>query len=542
MVTQPNRISTGVLIVLAAAPTVFILGLYMWPVLTLAGRGLAQADAWEVLRRPRVRGVIWFTLWQSLASTVLTVLVGLLPAYVISHYRFPGRRLLISLITATFVLPTVVMGAAVTALGIPRGVGAIVLAHVLFNIAVIVRVVGPFWQQIPRDVSHAARTLGAPPHRVWWHVTLPLLAPALWASAAVVFALTFTSFGVVRVLGTPARSTVEVEIWRRATQLGDLGGAVVLSIVQLGVMILLVAGAGLLQRRSGLSLRLDIRGAPERPRGRGQRLLVGIVVTATTLAMLMPLSAMVLRSVRDREGFTLSAWRTLGQREIRPGVTLGIDPMASISASLHTAAAATALALLIGGLAAVAIVAARGRAGWLDLGLMLPLGTSAVTIGLGMVITFARPPVDWRSTWWLLVLGHSVVAVPFVVRTMLPVLRAIPPGLTEAALTLGASPTRAWWSVVVAQAWRPLGASAGVVAAISLGEFGASSMLSRSGAPTMPLAIDGLLGRTGTLLQGQAFALATILTVLTVTVVLVVDRLTRPPAAPHAAPVALGAP
>lgn len=527
---QANRISTGVLIALAAVPTVFILGLYLWPLITLAERGLAQADAWEVLRRPRVRSVIWFTLWQSVASTVLTVLVGLGPAYVISRYQFPGRQLLIGLITATFVLPTVVMGAAVTALGMPRGVGAILLAHVLFNIAVILRVVGPLWQQIPRDLSHAARTLGAPPWRVFWHVTLPLLAPALWASAAVVFALTFTSFGVVRVLGTPARSTIEVEIWRRATQLGDLGGAVVLSVVQLGVMLLIVAGAGRVQRRSGLSLRLDFEGAPERPYGPGQRLIVSVVGAATALAMLMPVGAMVLRSVRDREGFTLSAWRTLGQREIRPGVTLGIDPMASIIASVQTAAAATALALLIGGLAAVAIMAARGRAGWLDLGLMLPLGTSAVTIGLGMVITFSRPPVDWRSTWWLLVLGHSVVAVPFVVRTMLPVLRAIPAGLTEAALTLGASPTRAWWSVVVGQAWRPLGASAGVVAAISLGEFGASSMLSRSGAPTVPLAIDALLGRTGTLLQGQAFALATILTVMTVTVVLIADRLTRPPA------------
>lgn len=529
--TDPNRIGAVRLIALAAVPTVFVLGLYLWPVITLAGRGLAHAEAWEVFGRPRVRGVIWFTLWQALASTAATMVVGLGPAYVISRYQFPGRQLLISLITATFVLPTVVMGAAITALGIPRGVGAILGAHVLFNIAVILRVVGPFWQQVPHDLSHAARTLGASPRRVFWHVTLPILAPALWASAAVVFALTFTSFGVVRVLGTPARSTVEVEIWRRATQLGDLGGAVVLSVVQLGAMILLVAGAGLLQRRSGLSLRLDLRGAPERPRSPRQWLLVGAVVTSTTAAMLLPLGAMMLRSVRDREGFTLSAWRTLGQREIRPGVTLGVDPMASIIASLQTAAAATALALLIGGLAAVAIMAARGRAGWLDLGLMLPLGTSAVTIGLGMVITFSRPPVDWRSTWWLLVLGHSVVAVPFVVRTMLPVLRAIPPGLTEAALTLGASPTRAWWSVVVAQAWRPLSASAGVVAAISLGEFGASSMLSRSGAPTMPLAIDGLLARTGTLLQGQAFALATILTVMTVTVVFIVDRLTRPPAA-----------
>jgi thiamine transport system permease protein len=523
---NPNQLPIWLIGLLALAPAVFIAGLYLWPVITLTGRGLSASEPFAVLARPRIRQVIWFSAWQAAISTIATLAIGLGPAYVIARYQFLGRRLLLSALTATFVMPTVVMGAAITAIGIGRGVTAILIAHVVFNLAVVVRVAGPFWQQIPRDLSLAASTLGASPMRVFWHVSLPLLRPALWASAAIIFLLTFTSFGVVRVLGTPERSTIEVEIWRRATQLGDLPGAIVLSVIQLMIMLILIGGSVVLQRRSGLSLQLDTSTTPESPHGMRDSALVAVVAGLTALTVAVPFLAMITRSLRNRDGFTLAGWRNLGVQEIRPGITLGVDPMASIGASVQTAIWATLIAVIVGGLASLVITAARGRAAVLDLAVMLPLGTSAVTIGLGMVLTFSRWPVDWRNRWWLLVLGHAVVAVPFVVRTTVPVLRAIPQGLSDAASTLGAAPIRAWWLVVVSQLWRPLGASAGVVAAISLGEFGASSMLSRSGTETMPIVIEGLLGRTGTLLQAQAFALATILATITMLVVAVVDRLT----------------
>ncbi len=113
--------------------------------------------------------IAWFTLWQAAVSTVLTIAAGLLPAYVMARYRFPGRRLLSGLLTAVFVLPTVVMGAAMLALlpaPIERGVWAILAAHVAFNLAVVVRTVGAVWEHLPGDLEAAAATLGASPWRV----------------------------------------------------------------------------------------------------------------------------------------------------------------------------------------------------------------------------------------------------------------------------------------------------------------------------------------------------------------------------------------
>jgi thiamine transport system permease protein len=197
--------------------------------------------------------------------------------------------------------------------------------------------------------------------------------------------------------------------------------------------------------------------------------------------------------------------------------------LGALGRSATTAAWATLLTLVIGGAATVAI-AALGRTGRaLDVGLMLPLGTSAVTIGFGMLITFDAPPADWRSSWWLIPVGHALVAVPFVVRTALGALRTVPDDLRNAAATLGASPLRAWVATTLPFLRRPLAHGAGLAAAISLGEFGATSFLSRSGSDTLPIAIERLLGRTGAVFQAQAFALATILAAATIAIVLAID-------------------
>ncbi len=155
---------------------------------------------------------------------------------------------------------------------------------------------------------------------------------------------------------------------------------------------------------------------------------------------------------------------------------------------------------------------------------MLPLATSAVTIGLGMLITFDVAPVDWRASWWLVPVGHALVAVPFVVRICVGVLRSVDPAMTDAAATLGAPPVRAWRATVVPYLWRPLGVGAALAAAISLGEFGATSFLSRSGGETLPIAIEQLLGRTGTTLQAQGYVLATMLAAVTVVLVVVIEQ------------------
>ena len=501
---------------------------YAWPLATLVARVVRARTIGDAFAAPGLGRVVWFTVWQAVVSTALTLAAAMAPAYVLARYRFPGRRAVLAIVTVPFMLPTVVVGAAFVAVLPASWQGtacAVIVAHVFFNMAVVVRVVGALWTAVPVDLTGAARTLGAGPWQVARHVVLPLLRPALWAASMVVFLFTFTSFGVVTILGGPANPTVEVEIARRATQLGDVGGAAVLAVAQLLVLVALVAITARFQRRATVGL----RGAAVARRARTARArsLVAATCLATVVFMVVPMLAMVRRSLDVGDGWSLTAWRTLGRVEVRRGVAIGVDAWASLFVSLRFALVAAALSVVVGGLAAVAITALRRAGRLLDVGAMLPLGTSAVTIGLGMLITFDHPPVDWRAEWWLIPVGHALVATPFVVRLVLPALRAVPADLRAAAATLGAPPWRAWLAVDVRAVIRPLAAGAGFAAAISLGEFGATTFLTRAGRETMPIAIARLLGRPGEITRAQGFAVATILLVVTATILALVETRSR---------------
>jgi thiamine transport system permease protein len=516
-------------VAVAALPLAFLAVFFAWPLAAIIARGLSVRAVRDVLTDPGLRSVAWFTLWQAALSTALTLLLGLLPAYVLARYRFKGRAVVLALLTVPFVLPTVVVGAAFLALlpaSLDQTVWAILVAHVYFNLAVVVRTIGTLWAQLDPRLEDAARTLGASPRRVLVEVTLPLLRPALVAAASIIFLFTFTSFGVIRILGGPRHPTLEVEIWRLTTQAFDLRAAAALAFLQLLAVSALMIWWSRLQARQATALRLRPSGTATAPRTTRQWALVVVTVSAVIVVVVVPLGRLVFGSFRGRDGYSLAAWRTL-----RSGGGSGVaaplldDPLATVANSLRFAVMATIIAVVVGGAAAWTIASARRLGALFDAGLMLPLGTSAVTLGFGLLITMDRAPLDLRGSWVLIPIAHALVAIPFVVRVVLPTLRAIDPRLRDAAATLGASPGRAWREIDLPFLRRALVAGAGFAFAISLGEFGATSFLTRIGNETMPIAIGRLLGRPSPLNQAQAYALATVLMGLTLATVLAVDRL-----------------
>ncbi|MGV3760733.1 MAG: ABC transporter permease, partial [Actinomycetota bacterium] len=255
---------------------------------------------------------------------------------------------------------------------------------------------------------------------------------------------------------------------------------------------------------------------------RGQRAWVGANLAVLALLLATPLAVLVERSFRTPTGHSLTAWRALADRSAGSG--LFVPAAEAVANSLRYAAAATAIAVSLGTLAAVALTRPGGRlARLVDAALLLPLGTSAVTVGFGLLIALDEP-VDLRASPWLVPIAQAVVALPFVVRTMTPVLRSIDPRLREAASVLGAGPARAWREVDLPLVRRAVLVAAGFAFAISLGEFGATTVIARADTPTVPVAIDRLLARPGALNAGQAFALSVVLMVVTAAAVLAVDR------------------
>lgn len=537
------RSGNGARLGLMAVPVAFFGVFFAYPVVAIVERGLHVDGGWrfgripDVLGQSDIRHVLWFTVWQALASTALTLLVALPGAYVFARLEFPGKNVLRAIVTVPFVLPTVVVGTAFLAL-VGRGglldelwglrldttVWAILLAHVFFNYAVVVRTVGGLWAQLDPRQEEAARMLGASPFAAWRKVTLPALGPAVAAAALMVFLFTFTSFGVVQILGGPGFSTLEVEIYRQTAQIFDLSTAAVLTVVQfVAVGLILAVHAWTVRRRESALRLVDPAHTTRRPRGPGQwALLAGVLATVAVL-VLLPLGVLVQRSLDAPGGYGFAYYRALGDAD---GGTFLVPPINAIGNSLAYALAATAIALVIGGLAAAALTRRGGRlVRGFDALLMLPLGVSAVTVGFGFLITLDEPPLDLRQSWLLVPLAQALVGVPFVVRTMLPVLRAVDGRLREAAAVLGASPLRAWREVDLPLVRRALLIAAGFAFAVSLGEFGATVFIARPDNPTLPVAVARLLGRAGDLNYGQAMALSTVLMVVCAVCLLLLERM-----------------
>lgn len=529
---------------LAAGPLVVLTLFFLLPVAGMVGRGFVTDGTFDpggvlqVLARPRVARVLGFTVASATAGTVLSLLLGLPAAYVLARLAIPGRRVLRSLLLVPFVLPTIVVGVAFRQvlgeggplgfLGWEQGPVAVVLGLAFFNAAVVIRTVGAAWESLDPRPAQAAAALGATPVQVLRTVTWPALRASVVSAASVVFLFCATSFGVVLTLGGVKWATVETEIYLLTTTLFDLRAAAALSLLQLVVVVALLAVTA--RFRTSAAPVQRISAAPRRPR------LGDAPALATTGLLLafvaLPISSLVTGSLRVRGEWSLDNYRALAGRGQHDALLVPVTE--ALTASLRIAVDATWMALGLGLLLAVVVTrrshspAERRLRGGLDALFMLPLGVSAVTLGFGLLVTLDTGPLDLRNSPLLVPIAQALVALPLVVRTLVPVLGGIDDRQRQAAASLGAGTWRTWVTVEAPVLWKPLLAASGFAFAASLGEFGATSFLARDEAPTLPIVIFRLLGQPGEMNYGMALAAAVVLATTTATVMLAVERLRVP--------------
>jgi thiamine transport system permease protein len=537
------------------APLAYLAIFFFLPLARILGYSL-HLDA---LSAPNVRlalDALGFTFFQAALSTLLTLGLGLPAAALFAYYDFPGRALLRAITAVPFMLPTVVVAAGFSALLGPRGwlnlildrlfdlpapalvfsgtLSAILVAHVFYNTTIVIRLIGGALSSLDTRLSEAGISLGADPRRVWWHVLVPLLRPPLLAAVLLVFLFDFTSFGVILLLGGPSFATLEVQIYFQALQLLDLPLAALLSLIQL----LCTFGFSFLYTRLMARNRIQTTPRPvtrnrRPPSSTRQRLFVAVMVSVLAAFFVLPLLSLPLRSISRLEsdrgqradapfGLTSAYYQELFIN--RQSSVFYVPPARAALNSLAYAASTVGLSLLMGLPAAYALARPGRLERILDPFLMLPLGTSAVTLGLGFILAFGR----WLASPWMVPLAHTLVALPFVIRTLQPPLATLPDRLRMASASLGASPLRTWWLIDSPILRRALLSAAGFAFTVSLGEFGATVLLSRPEYPTIPVAIFRFLSQPGGLNYGQAMAMATLLMVLTTAAILLIEGLRLP--------------
>lgn len=538
-------------------PVAFFALFYVLPIGSILEHIVADPGSIGKLQSvwPKIWSPLKFTVWQAVLSTLITMLIGIPAAFVFARFRFPGKGLMKILTTIPFIMPTVVVAAGFSSLIGPQGwlnvllmnlmglqhpplqilntIYAIVLAHVFYNTTVFIRVLGGAWSQLDPKMEYAARSLGASAIKVFKEITLPLLRPAFFSALLLVFLFDFTSFAVILLLGGPGFATLEVEIYTQALHLLNLPMAGLLSFVQLMFTLMLTVGYSRLNQRKSLALQPRDPIEVEKPAvNLAEKMLLWGVNLVLLLLLISPLISLAIRSIlapANNAGVGRLSLRYYTALFVNQRSSLFyVPPVEAIINSLWIGFLTITFTLLVGFFAAKTLSRRTKASRLFDILLMLPLGTSAVTLGLGFLLVFNRPPLIAGHSFVLIPLAHSLVALPFVVRILQPAIESIPDIYTQSAAILGASPWQVWRQIELPLLARSF-LSGGIFAfTISIGEFGATTFLSTPDLPTIPVAIYRYLSQPGALNYGQAMAMATILMVVCALAIMVVEKLRLP--------------
>lgn len=472
------------------------------------GRTLAEGGVnLGVWRDPYFLGRLGWTLAQAGVTALAALLLGAPLAYLLSRYEVPGKALFLRLLLLPFVTPTLVAVLGLSALLGPQGwvtrltgldlsdtPALLVLGNLFFNLPVMIRLGYGGFSRVPPSLIGAARSLGAGATRAALDVALPLALPGLAAGAVLVFLYSALSFGLPLALGGEQYATLEVEIYALTALQLRLPEASALIAGQL--LLTLVATWGYTHLTRG-GVGVPAGGLPRARGGAAWALLA--LGAVTVLVCFAPLAAVVARGLLGSAGPTLAYWQ---------GVLAGEDTPLLVWNTVRFGLMALLGAGVLGGLYAWGAWLARSRA--LDVVSLLPLMVSPVSLAVGYLLAY---PV-LSATLPLLIAAYVLLALPLVIRSALPALRAVPPRLLEAARTLGAGGFTAHRTVTFPLVLPALRGGSALALATVLGEFGATLVLTRPEWATLSTGLYERLGRPGERNLGEACALATVLLLL----------------------------
>lgn len=522
------RLRTGFILV----PLAFLLVFFYVPLVSIIKTGL-----WEngftlkyisaVLQNDYHRHVILFTVEQAIASTLLTLAFGLPGAYIFAKYDFPGKRLIRAILTVPFVMPGIMVALGYILLfgrdGIITGLfghdlgilyswKGILLAHAFYNFPIVIRMVSSLWQRVNPHYEEAAMALGARGWRLFWRVTLPMISPAIFASAMLTFVFCFLSFSIPLIIGGYQYATIEVDIFTSIMTLLDFKTGSALAIIQITLSVVFMY---LYLRSLDAYARREEQKVLRKPvpfTRRDWLSLKGLVIALYSFLVFVfivsPLMAVLYDSLRFNGHWSLEWYRRVFSVEYNP--MFGATTLDAIRNSLAFGFTTVVLSLLV----ALPIAYALHRWNFtgkrlFDVMVMLPLASSPITLGLGYVRVFHATPLYY--TFWIVAVAHTIIAYPFVLRAVSTSLKKIRPNLFEAALSLGAREWKAFLKVELPLALGGVIVGAIFAFAISIAELGATYMLAKPEYTTMTVAIYKFLGARQ---FGSASALSVLLMVV----------------------------
>ena len=436
---------------------------------------------------------IRFTLLQAAVSALISVLLAVPVARALTRRQFVGRSLLISLLGAPFLVPVIVavlgllqvfgragvLNSGLTSLGLPSisiyGFHGVVLAHVFFNLPLAVRMILQGWQAIPAERFRLAASLGFAPADILRHLERPMLREVLPGAALVIFTLCLSSFAVALTLGGgPRATTVELAIFQALRFDFDLGRAAMLSAIQFALCAVAVLFSMRLAQPAGFGAGLGRNAMPWWGLPPWLAVQDCLVITLAVVFLILPLALLVPRGLTGLADVPMTVWPAMAR-------------------SLGIAALVTLMTLLAALLLANAIV--RGRfAGMMELAGMLPLAASSLVLGTGLFLIVRPWTLPEQVALPVTALVNATLALPFALRILLPALRLVETDFGRLATSLGLTGFARWRWLILPRLRAPLGFTAGLVAALSIGDLGVVALFAGDRGVTLPLLVQRLMG------------------------------------------------
>ena len=499
-------------------PGAFFGLLFAWPLVTILGKGFGQAWVHDLFDAHTI-SIIWFTIWQALASTVICLALGIPGAYLLYRKRFFGQRVIRALITIPFMLPTIVVATAFTVFQNRNtdAVTLIIIAHVFINYSLAVRTIGSHWSILDKSIDEAAALGGAGRLRIAWSISLPQLRGSIVSAGATIFMYCAASYGIILVLGGGNVHTLETDIANTAIGLLDLPRTAALALIQTAITITAFAISERANRRVTAFDDVSDDASKERVDARDWP-AVAITSTIVMGLLVVPMWDIFVHAFDNLSNFTALASK--GTRDV-----LNISVVDAMVNSARNLVISTSLALVVGTMIAWLLVHTKlGRfKSIIDVILLLPLGISTVVLGFGYLITFTPSSIPLREYWIVVPLIQSVLAVPLVTRIVYPSIASLGRVQIESAATEGATAWQIWRYVEAPQMRHTLATAAAFAGLVSIGEFGAASLLAFGDQATLPTVLYSLISRPGGSNYGMAMAVSVILILFTFLVVWVVS-------------------
>ncbi len=460
------------------------------------------------------QGVFEFTLFQAFISTIITLLIGIPIAWQLGRYEWPFQTLIRSLLTMPFVMPSIV-----AAMGFLHIIGengldirkdsetwltVLIIAHAWFNLSLVIRFCEPVLSTLDPSLEEQIRLL--PSGKTKWgrfrHLWYPIMIPSIAAAACMTFVFSFTSFALVKwiTLGENTLESMMADIGSSAGIQGHMvsKNEVILasSLIQFTILLFSLWLMAWLQNKRQNLLPTSSEKIVKKRNPSGWAIIFPAICFA-----ILPLLTIVISSFRVTESNLDSSrryWSTDGWSYAFSATNSLPSAWDALYNSLGYALICLLIALPLGWILAQTIRDLEKThpkiARFLDVFTMLPFAISSAMIGLGVMLGMIKiDPEFFYSIWITPVLAHIMITTPFVVRIMLPAIRSLDDKYDECGQTLGLSKFKRFFLIKVPMLRGSILVAAIFTIAMSLGEFGASWVVTRnSDWTTLPILIDSI--------------------------------------------------